>query len=160
MSNPAGPIFDPRVNAVIDRLEAARQSPANGGPTYSGELASLLYADHGFSIHPAQGDLIYLLCRSIGAKRVVEFATSVGMSTLYFATAVRGNGGGIVIGSEIVPSKVAVAKRDKGHPFTAVPVFPRRLFSQSQMWVRRDSEIVHPRQLPGKAPQPRPQAAS
>jgi len=39
---------------------------------------------------------------------------------------------------------------DKGLPFTAVPVFPRRLFSQSQMWVRSDSEIVHPRQLAGK----------
>jgi 4,5-dihydroxyphthalate decarboxylase len=39
---------------------------------------------------------------------------------------------------------------EKKAPFTAVPVFPRRLFSQSQMWVHRDSEIVHPRQLPGK----------
>jgi 4,5-dihydroxyphthalate decarboxylase len=39
---------------------------------------------------------------------------------------------------------------DKGMPFTAVPIFPRRLFSQSQMWVRSDSEIVHPQQLSGK----------
>ena len=112
MSNPTGPILDPRVNAVIDRLEAARHRPANGGPMGGGERDPHLYADHGFSIHPAQGDLIYLLCRSIGAKRVVEFATSVGMSTLYFAAAVRDNGGGIVIGSEIVASKIAVAKRN------------------------------------------------
>lgn len=112
MSNLIGPILDPRVNAVIDGLEAARHRPANGGPTASGELDPHRYADYGFSIHPAQGDLIYLLCRSIGAKRVVEFATSVGMSTLYFAAAVRDNGGGIVIGSEIVPSKIAAARRN------------------------------------------------
>ncbi|HTW90009.1 MAG TPA: class I SAM-dependent methyltransferase [Candidatus Binataceae bacterium] len=112
MSNLSGPIRDPRVNAVIDRLEAARRRPANGGPMGSGELDPHSYAEHGFSIHPAQGDLIYLLCRSIGAKRVVEFATSVGMSTLYFAAAVRDNGGGTVIGSEIVPAKIAIAQRN------------------------------------------------
>jgi predicted O-methyltransferase YrrM len=81
MSNPAGPILDPRVNAVIDRLEAARHRPADGGPMGSGAQDPHLFADRGFSIQPAQGDLIYLLCRSIGAKRVVEFATSVGMSS-------------------------------------------------------------------------------
>src|ERR1700752_376528 len=70
------------------------------------------YVDYAFSIYPEQGDLSYLLCRAMGAKRVAEFATSVGMSTLYFAAAVRDNGGGIVIGSEIVPSKIAVAKRN------------------------------------------------
>jgi predicted O-methyltransferase YrrM len=32
------------------------------------------------------------------------------MSTLYFAAAVRDNGGGIVIGSELVPQKVAAAR--------------------------------------------------
>jgi predicted O-methyltransferase YrrM len=46
------------------------------------------------------------------ATRVVEFATSVGMSTLYFAAAMRDNGGGCVIGSELVPAKVATAKRN------------------------------------------------
>jgi predicted O-methyltransferase YrrM len=46
------------------------------------------------------------------ATRVVEFTTSVGMSTLYFAAAMRDNGGGCVIGSELVPAKVATAKRN------------------------------------------------
>jgi predicted O-methyltransferase YrrM len=70
------------------------------------------YAEYGFSILPEQGDLIYLLCRGMHATRVVEFATSVGMSTLYFAAAMRDNGGGTVIGSELVPAKVAAAKRN------------------------------------------------
>jgi predicted O-methyltransferase YrrM len=48
----------------------------------------------------------------MGARRVVEFATSVGMSTLYFAAAMRDNGGGLVIGSELVPAKVVAARRN------------------------------------------------
>ena len=40
---------------------------------------------------------------------MAEFATSIGMSTIYFAAAVRDNGGGKVIGSELVPAKVAAA---------------------------------------------------
>ena len=54
----------------------------------------------------------YLLCRGLRATRVVEFATSIGMSTLYFAAAMRDNGGGTVIGSELVPAKVAAARRN------------------------------------------------
>ncbi len=34
------------------------------------------------------------------------------MSTLYFAAAMRDNGGGIVVGSELVPAKVAAARRN------------------------------------------------
>jgi len=32
MANPTDPILDPSVNAVIDRLEAARHRPADGWP--------------------------------------------------------------------------------------------------------------------------------
>ena len=35
-------------------------------------------------------------------------------------------------------------------PIAGIPVFPRRLFSQSQMWVHPDSNISHPRDLMGK----------
>lgn len=38
----------------------------------------------------------------------------------------------------------------RGMPITAVPVFPRRLFSASQMFVHPDSAIEHPRDLVGK----------
>ena len=111
---PPGPLLDSRVNAVIARLEAARRRPSDGGPrgNASNPHDPFAYADYGFSIVPEQGNLIYLLCRAIHAKRVVEFATSVAMSTLYFAAAVRDNGGGLVIGSEIVPEKAATARRN------------------------------------------------
>src|SRR5271163_1289651 len=115
-------IRDARVLAVLERMQAARSRPASGGPkanpTDSHDPYD--YTDYGFSIHPEQGDLIYLLCRGMRATRVVEFATSIGMSTLYFAAAMRDNardndrdnGGGTVIGSELVPAKVATAKRN------------------------------------------------
>ena len=38
---------------------------------------------------------------------------------------------------------------DRGLPLIGVPVFPRRLFSQSCMFVRADSDIEHPRDLIG-----------
>ncbi|WP_133650706.1 O-methyltransferase [Paraburkholderia flava] len=105
------PLQDARVNAVIERICASQRYPADGGPRANPDCDPADYVDYGFSITPAQGDLIYLLCRALRATRVVEFATSVGFSTLYFAAAVRDNGGGTVIGSELVPQKVATARR-------------------------------------------------
>jgi predicted O-methyltransferase YrrM len=59
---------------------------------------------------PEQGGLLYVTARAIGARRVVEYGTSFGVSTLYLAAAVRDNGGGSVIGTEIVPEKADVAR--------------------------------------------------
>jgi predicted O-methyltransferase YrrM len=107
----SGPLGDARVEAVLAQIQAANRRPSNGGPNNSDVRDPHVYADFGFSIHPEQGQLIYLLCRALRARRVVEFATSVGVSTLYFAAAMRDNGGGLVIGSEIVPKKVVAARR-------------------------------------------------
>jgi predicted O-methyltransferase YrrM len=114
MPETTGPILDPAVNAVIARLQAARSRPPDGGPLGNphNDQDPHAYADYGFSIHPEQGELIYLLCRAQGATRVAEFATSIGMSTLYFAAALRDIGGGTVIGSELVPEKLAAARRN------------------------------------------------
>jgi Methyltransferase domain len=112
IGNGPSPLRDAQVNAVIDRVWFSQRYPPDGGPRANPNCDPADYAEYGFSIFPAQGDLIYLLCRAMRATRVVEFATSVGFSTLYFAAAVRDNGGGIVIGSEVVPSKVATARRN------------------------------------------------
>ncbi len=42
-----------------------------------------------------------------------------------------------------------VAACARGLPFTAIPVFPRRLFSLGQIFVHRESPIAHPRELAG-----------
>jgi predicted O-methyltransferase YrrM/DNA-binding PadR family transcriptional regulator len=95
--------LDPQVDGVLSRLHAhARQHRPTHGRTRRGGMRD--------PFAPSQGELIYLLCRTLRATRVVECATSLGVSTLYFASAIRDNGGGIVIGSEIVPEKAASAR--------------------------------------------------
>ena len=64
------------------------------------------------AVSPAGGIHLYLLARAIGAKRIVEFGTSFGVSTIYLALGVRDNGGGLVIGTEMVASKVASARNN------------------------------------------------
>ncbi|SCB35966.1 O-methyltransferase [Rhizobium hainanense] len=103
------PIRDRGILDVIDRMNAERRHPDRSAFETQGHDAES-FAGFGFSIHPDQGDLIYLLCRAMGAKRVVDFATSVGMSAIYFAAAMRDNGGGLVIGSELVQAKIDVAR--------------------------------------------------
>jgi 4,5-dihydroxyphthalate decarboxylase len=50
---------------------------------------------------------------------------------------------------ELSLSNYLVAK-SRGMPFTAIPIFPRRLFSLSQMWVNAHAEISSPQDLIGK----------
>ena len=54
--------------------------------------------------------LLYMLARSTGARTIVEFGTSFGISTLHLAAALRDNGRGHLITSEFEPSKAARAK--------------------------------------------------
>ena len=58
------------------------------------------------------GRLLYLLARSMRARRIVEFGTSFGISTLHLAAALRDNGGGRLIGSEFEPSKIDHAREN------------------------------------------------
>jgi 4,5-dihydroxyphthalate decarboxylase len=51
--------------------------------------------------------------------------------------------------AELSLSSYLVAK-DRGLSFSAVPVFPRRLFSQTQMFVRADSPLRTPQDLAGR----------
>ncbi|NUT85239.1 O-methyltransferase [Pseudomonas corrugata] len=57
------------------------------------------------------GKLLYMLARSAKARAIVEFGTSFGLSTLHLAAALRDNGGGVLVGSEFEPSKIALARR-------------------------------------------------
>jgi predicted O-methyltransferase YrrM len=58
------------------------------------------------------GVLLYLLARSSGARAIVEFGTSFGISTIHLAAALRDNGGGRLITSEFEPSKVVRARKN------------------------------------------------
>jgi 4,5-dihydroxyphthalate decarboxylase len=50
---------------------------------------------------------------------------------------------------ELSLSSYLIAK-SRGMPFTAIPLFPRRLFSLSQMWVNTNAGIKSPHDLVGK----------
>lgn len=66
--------------------------------------------DFALPVSRETGRLLYLLARGSGARTIVEFGTSFGISTLHLAAALRDNGGGRLIGSEFEPSKVARAR--------------------------------------------------
>jgi predicted O-methyltransferase YrrM len=53
--------------------------------------------------------MLYLTARAIGARTIVEFGTSFGISTIYLAAAARANGGS-VIGTELESKKVNAAR--------------------------------------------------
>jgi predicted O-methyltransferase YrrM len=69
-------------------------------------------AESAICIDRSQGAFCYLLARAIGARTIVEFGTSFGISTIWLAMAVRQNGGGRVIGTEFVASKAARAREN------------------------------------------------
>ena len=59
-----------------------------------------------------KAEFVYLLCRSIGATRIIEAGTSFGVSTLFLAAAIRDNGGGVVTTCDNEPTKMAVARQN------------------------------------------------
>ncbi len=66
--------------------------------------------DFPLAVSREAGALLYMLARGCGARTIVEFGTSFGISTLHLAAALRDNGGGRLITSEFEPSKVARAR--------------------------------------------------
>jgi len=68
------------------------------------------HAAHFLAVSKAYGRFLYAIARARKARRIVEFGTSMGISTIYLAAALRDNGGGRLIGSELEPTKVARAR--------------------------------------------------
>lgn len=72
------------------------------------------HAGNYLAVSPAYGRFLYTLARARRATRIVEFGSSMGVSTLYLAAALRDNGGGQLVGSELEPGKVARARASLG----------------------------------------------
>jgi predicted O-methyltransferase YrrM len=87
------------------RKEATRQGLAPNDPAMT-ELLGEAY----IAVDRPGGRLLYALVRSRAARLVVEFGTSFGISTLYLAAAVRDNGEGRVVTSELHAGKVRQAR--------------------------------------------------
>jgi predicted O-methyltransferase YrrM len=114
---------DPRVAAVLGRLHRdARRSEIprilrtlpNVARAWASEgrdaVGPALFRNAYIPVSAEQGRFMYVTACAIGAKRIVEFGTSFGISTLYLAAAARDNGGGMVVGSELEPRKWEVAR--------------------------------------------------
>jgi predicted O-methyltransferase YrrM len=114
---------------LLDRLfeEAAAASPATSAAVLAlsaEESERLLRSktdyldfygrlkDLPLAVSRETGILLYMLARSSGARTIVEFGTSFGISTLHLAAALRDNGGGRLITSEFEPSKLARAREN------------------------------------------------
>ncbi|MEX2206869.1 MAG: class I SAM-dependent methyltransferase [Myxococcota bacterium] len=110
---------DPRVRTTLDglhdaargdvfrmlgRLPSLARSFLGGKPPEPAVLSERM-KDVYIPLSPAQGRFLYLVARSLSARRIVEFGTSFGISTIYAAAAARDNGNGRVIGSELEPGK-------------------------------------------------------
>jgi predicted O-methyltransferase YrrM len=68
------------------------------------------YADNFLSVSPEFGRFLYMCVRSCKAKRIIEFGSSMGISAIYMAAALRDNGGGVLIGTDLEPSKTERAR--------------------------------------------------
>jgi predicted O-methyltransferase YrrM len=62
-------------------------------------------------VSPDAGKLLYSLVRASRPATVVEFGMSLGISAIHLASAVRDNGAGRVVTTELSAAKVATAKQ-------------------------------------------------
>jgi predicted O-methyltransferase YrrM len=115
-------LANPVVRGVLDRLftaadegdeaKLAEIAAEHGGILGSGtaseraELFGSLY----IPVSPETGRLLYSLIRAGRPQTVVEFGTSFGIATIHLAAAIRDNGVGRVISTELNPAKAQRAR--------------------------------------------------
>ena len=101
----ASPMNSPLAAALTDEQRRGLMRSKTDYLDFYGQMK-----DFPLPVSRETGLLLYMLARSGGARTIVEFGTSFGISTLYLAAALRDNGGGVLITSEFEPSKVARAR--------------------------------------------------
>ena len=79
------------------------------GSGWTGENEAY-FDDKYIPIVPQQGAFLYMQALAKGAKNIVEFGTSYGISTLYLAAAAKKNGGRVIT-TEYLPHKAEAARR-------------------------------------------------
>jgi hypothetical protein len=100
-------LAEARDDAIIQQV----RGPGSTWESATSEQRATLLRDALLPIPRSGGQFLYAVARSISAARIVEFGTSFGVSTIYFAAALRDGGGGLVIGSELDATKVAKANQ-------------------------------------------------
>jgi predicted O-methyltransferase YrrM len=112
-------LHDQRVAAALDRMyaEANEQMPrlrdmrdALSTARSAQERADAMSAFY-IPVTPEAGRLLYSLVRATRPATIVEFGMSFGISALHLASAVRDNGSGRVVTTELSKDKIAAAKQ-------------------------------------------------
>ncbi|KYF75591.1 hypothetical protein BE11_44495 [Sorangium cellulosum] len=114
----------PEVSRVLARIyrEADSTDPAvfdhiiaeierTGGPKSAQYWAKELDKAY-MPVAPEVGRLLYILTRTRRPRLVVEFGTSFGISAIHLASALRDNGAGRLIATELNPIKAARAREN------------------------------------------------
>ena len=112
---------DARVASALDRMytesgeqfarlredRALFERVANASAQERADALSEIY----MPVTPDAGRLLYSLVRASRPATIVEFGMSLGISAIHLASAVRDNGTGRVVTTELSAAKVATAKR-------------------------------------------------
>lgn len=115
-------LLDARVARTLERMFAEADAqmpmlgemfgkdavPAEADPQGRADALSEFY----LPVTPEAGRLLYTLVRASRPATVVEFGMSLGISAIHLAAAVRDNGEGRVVTTELSEHKVAVAGRN------------------------------------------------
>ena len=118
-------VISPLLDRLYEEANAVESATDDAMAEFSDEeLARLMHSktdyqdfykllkDFPIAVSRETGVLLYILARGCGARTIVEFGTSFGLSTLYLAAALRDNGSGRLITTEFEPSKAARAKQN------------------------------------------------
>jgi predicted O-methyltransferase YrrM len=115
----ANTLQDPKVASVLDRMYAESSNQMSqlrerrgqfDRPMTTQERTEAM-SEFYIPVTPEAGRLLYSLVRSTRPATVVEFGMSFGISAIHLASAVRDNGAGRVVTTELSTSKIAAAKK-------------------------------------------------
>jgi predicted O-methyltransferase YrrM len=110
---------EPKVSTVLDRMYAEAKNQMSrlrdmrgdfDRPMTAQERADAM-SEFYIPVTPEAGRLLYSLVRATRPTTVVEFGMSFGISAVHLAAAVRDNGTGRVVTTELNATKIAAAKQ-------------------------------------------------
>ncbi len=115
----ANTLQDPRVASALAQMYAASQEQMSQLRERRGDFDRPMTAaerteamsEFYIPVTPEAGQLLYALVRATRPETVVEFGMSFGISAIHLAAAVRDNGIGTVVTTELSDTKIAAARR-------------------------------------------------
>ncbi|HKI40918.1 MAG: class I SAM-dependent methyltransferase [Mycobacterium sp.] len=109
----------PKIATVLDRMYAEAKNQMSllrdrrgdfDRPMNAQERAEAM-SEFYIPVTPEAGQLLYALVRATRPATVVEFGMSFGISAIHLASAVRDNGSGRVVTTELSAGKIGAAKK-------------------------------------------------